>query len=302
MLTAAADPLAGDVDIGGTAVMAKLDAATAAVLLRYFAGNGRWEVRADRGLRYAVRREQPESSLNGFYSGSSPDRQTRVIVSFGRPHGIGNRDDWVTRVAAGAGAVHLRTGGPRPGSPGQTSYLIVEGGGVFLEVYEQSTDTARPFTQATLKEVSAEIADVLAHEGEIKTAGRLADGARYPAPAGAPGDAPTPRLLVEDGMQPGIYQLRADIAPPWLGVVHARVFRVADGERLSEDRLTPASSRIVGWSSDGTGLFPYSAQVTVYEGDWSTAYDARFELWFRDESGAERKLASATRSIHGWQQ
>jgi hypothetical protein len=41
--------------------------------------------------------------------------------------------------------------------------------------------------------------------------------------------------------------------------------------------------------------------VTIYEGDWSNKYKARFELWYKPEQGDESKVAETTRMINGWE-
>jgi hypothetical protein len=76
---------------------------------------------------------------------------------------------------------------------------------------------------------------------------------------------------------------------------------VKTGEQLSEERMTPRSTRYLGWSEGGKTLFPYGSEVTVYEGDWRSAYEAMFELWHRLNDGAEKKFAEKTRMINGWQ-
>jgi hypothetical protein len=73
------------------------------------------------------------------------------------------------------------------------------------------------------------------------------------------------------------------------------------GEQLSEERMTPRSTRYLGWSEGGKTLLSYGSEVTVYEGDWRSAYEARFELWHRSNDGAEKKFAEKTRMINGWQ-
>ena len=70
---------------------------------------------------------------------------------------------------------------------------------------------------------------------------------------------------------------------------------------LSADRITPRTMREIGWSNDGKSIFPYESEVTVYEGDWSHKYRARFEIWFRPSEGSEIKLAEKERIINGWE-
>jgi hypothetical protein len=147
-----------------------------------------------------------------------------------------------------------------------------------------------------MADVFAELTDVLKHRDEIKTTGVMPVESRYPTkhPTAA-------HFTVSDGMQPGIYLLNAAVAPNAAGYIYARVYDVESGQRLSEDRLTTRSIRHVGWSDTGQTFFPYNAEVTVYEGDWSNKYEARFELWHKPEQGDESKVAGTTRMINGWE-
>lgn len=65
--------------------------------------------------------------------------------------------------------------------------------------------------------------------------------------------------------------------------------------------MTPRSVRYLGWSDNGRILFSYGSEVTVYEGDWSFTYEARFELWHRSDNGVEKKLSEKDRMISEWQ-
>jgi hypothetical protein len=102
-------------------------------------------------------------------------------------------------------------------------------------------------------------------------------------------------------MQPGIYLVSATVTPTEPGFAFVKAFNVKTGKRLSEQRMTPRSVRYLGWSEDGKTLFLYGSEVTVYEGDWSSTYEARFELWHRSTNGTEKKLSEKTRMINGWQ-
>jgi hypothetical protein len=280
----------------------KFDAGSRDLLLRYLAGNSRWEISEEEGVKYAVRREKVkgayETTLNGFYPSPAGDshRQTRVILSFGNSHGFGRERGNITRATAGAGDVATIIEEPHVGSPGNSSYLIIRGTGLFLEIYEQSPEAERVFTKAAWAEVCSELRDVLAHLDDIRSEGRVPIESRYP-----PQDLADGEFRVDDGMQPGIYLLKAMVNPTAKGSVYVKVFDASTGQRLSADRITRRSKRIVNWSDDGSTYSAYHAEFTVYEGDWSTKYQARFEIWHQPESGPETKLAEATRLINGWQ-
>lgn len=273
------------------------------ILMRYFAGNGRWEVREENGIAYAVRREevngQYQTTLNGYYSyvSGSQFRQTRVIVSFEQPYSTRGTDrGQFTRANVGEQDVSVTIEGPFSGKPGYSSGVIIEGEGLFLEVYEQSPSIERQFTQQAFEEVSDELSDVLAHLSEIEATGLLPIGSRYPEkpPAAA-------YLNVIDGIQPGIYLLEAAVNPSSPGMLFAKVYNVKTGQQLSVEYITRRSTRIAAWSTDGATVFPYNAEITVYEGDWDQEYEARFELWHRDRAGHETKMIETTRIINGWE-
>lgn len=56
------------------------------------------------------------------------------------------------------------------------------------------------------------------------------------------------------------------------------------------------------WSTDISEKFGAKAGFTIYEGDWGKPYAARFEVWFKPDSGKqERKIAERIFKIEGWQ-
>ena len=82
--------------------------------------------------------------------------------------------------------------------------------------------------------------------------------------------------------------------------METRVFNVDTNKQLSVDRLVPRSRRHVGWSKQGETFFEYNTEFTVYEGDWSSKYMARFELWHITRQG-EHKLVEKVQLINGWE-
>ena len=282
--------------------LTKFDEELSQLLFRYLAGNPRWEIRKERGLRYSVRLERIngdfQTTLNGFYSTYSIGamRQTRVLISFGKAYGFGRERGNITRTTPGQKDVSLIIEGEHAGAPGNSSYTIVSGGKVFLEIYDQAPELKRTFTQRAFNEVSAELADVIEHRKSIQKSGILPVPKHYPKPL------PKKSFLeVRDGMQPGIYLIAAAVSPTEPGYAYIKAFNTRTGERLSEERMTPRSVRYLGWSNDEKTLFSYGSEVTVYEGDWSSTYEARFELWHRSDKGVEKKLSDKTRMINGWQ-
>ena len=282
--------------------LSKFDAELSPILFRYLAGNPRWEIREEAGVRYAVRLERVdgefETTTNGFYSRRENGvvHQTRVLISFGQEYGFGKERENITRTKTGEKDVSVIIEGDHAGTPGNSSYIIIAGGAIFLEIYDQAPELTRTFTQQVFEDVSAELMDVIAHRDAIEKDGVLPVPERYPEPL------PEKRSFeIRDDVQPGIYRVTAAVGPDEPGFIFVKAFNVKTGERLSEERVTQRSTRFVGWSEDGKTLFPYSAEVTVYEGDWDSTYEARFELWHHSNDGIEKKLAEKTRPINGWQ-
>lgn len=282
--------------------LSRFNEETLPILLRYLAGNPRWEIREERGLTYAVRLKEVDgefkTTLNGFYSEriNRETHQTRILIAFEDEHGFGREHGNVTRAEPGPNDVPITIEGDHAGTPGNSSYLIVQGNGLTIEIYDQCPEPERTFTQSAYNEVSEELAAVLEHADSIARTGVLPVTDYYPLPL------PTEETFdVEDGMQPGIYRVHAAVNTTAPGVTYLKVFDTTTGARLSEQRLTPRSSRRIGWTSEEGVFFAYQSQVTVYEGDWDHQYEARFELWLREEDGTETKLDETTRMINGWQ-
>lgn len=278
------------------------DASSRAILLRYLATSSRWEVREERGVKYAVRREKEngkyETSLNGFYRfhNENSTLQTRVILSFDKPYGFGYDYGNVTRAKAGEKEVAITIEGKHFGSPGKSSYLIIQGAGLFLEIYEQASKEKRNFTNAAYAEVSSELTEVKRHLNEVKSTGILPILLRYHQK-----HANKKSFSIRDGIQPGIFLLDAEVNSTVEGYVYTKAFNVSTGKRLSSRQMSIVSRRYVGWSSDGKQYFPYHAEVKVSEGNWDVQYEARFELWHHAIDGTETKLAETKRIINGWQ-
>lgn len=285
----------------------EIDDKLSQILFQYLAGNPRWEIREVRGLRYAVRLEPTDNSfndsfkstLNGFYShhyGNNQVRQTRVLISFGKEYAFGNERGNITRTKVGEKNTPVIIESEHDGLPGNSSYTIVSADKLFLEIYDQAPELKRLFTQEAFNQVSAELKNVITHQATIKKTGIMPEPDYYPLPL------PKKNYFeINDGMQPGIFQLDAAINTTESGLAYVKAFNVKTGDQLSKDRMTSRSTRHMGWSEDGKTLFHYQSEITVYEGDWESTYKARFELWYRSNKGTEKKLAEKTRMIQGWE-
>jgi hypothetical protein len=279
--------------------LSKFDAAESDILFRYLAGNERWEIREERGKKYAVRRERVDGSLktalNGFYSAShgGSHSQTRVLLVFEGEYGFGREHSNVTRTRPGMADVPVVVESEHSGTPGNSSYLIVKGPSISLEIYDQAPTIERVFTKSSLREVGKELTAVLAHRDVIKTTGLMPDPEYYPRPL--------PKVPSFDVTgDSGIYQMTAFINPTAVGHVETRVFKTSSGKQLSTRQ--EQSRRYVGWSNDGRNFFPYNADVMVTDGSfWSSSYEARFELWHTSPDGTQTKLAEKSRTVSDWE-
>jgi hypothetical protein len=272
------------------------------------AAHPHWDLRELHGqdaCSVAVRME-PDSegryqpSLNGFYSDFYGDHdvvQTRVLLTMDCMHGYGRPRGVAVETHAEAGATQLNLENDES-QPGKSSYLVIQSpSGLNLEVMEQSQVDLRTYTQTAMGEIEDTLQQALAGTLEILSKAGAAE------------------LVVAEGMQPGIYQLRGWVNPGVSGLVYAKVryagpahgetpptdVQGKEGELLSADRVEPKSIRTVAFGADPDVQYPYRSEVTVYEGDWGAPYTVSMELWLRpQDGGAERMLVSQETVIEGW--
>jgi hypothetical protein len=173
-----------------------------------------------------------------------------------------------------------------------TDLVIIDAGNACLEIFEQSAAPERRITKALLRLVEDELRPL----ADTPTEDTLR--ALLPPDAISRGE---PDIALRDSFEGGIYEatLRANPGEP--GLAWLKAFEVTKSTPLSVSRLAEYSNVRLGWSSDPDELFTGGSTFTIYEGDWDQYYAARFELWFRPDSGApERKLAERTFKIQGW--
>lgn len=289
--------------------LAGLSTADRATVEDALASHPHWDLRQMQGrdgsCQVAVRMQPDESghyepSLNGFYSDfySGEDVvQSRVLLTLDCVHGYGRPRGVMVETGATGGPTQLNLENDE-GQPGKTSYLRVSSpSGLGVEIMEQSKVDTRGFTRRTLAELENTFGQALA--GTLQVSSK-------------PGHA---ELVVAEGMQPGMYQLRGWVNPGAPGQVYAKVrytgpasgeqppaeVKGREGELLSADRVQPKSTRTVAFGADATVQYPYRSEVTVYEGDWGAPYTVSVELWFAPEDGdAERILVSQEAVIEGW--
>jgi hypothetical protein len=103
-----------------------------------------------------------------------------------------------------------------------------------------------------------------------------------------------------NSFQPGIYTYDISINKTGKGIVFLKAYEVTQKDQLSIEELKLRSAITVK-PSDTIIRYRLKDDFTIYEGDWSHPYAARFEMWFRsDATGKETKLAQKYYKIEGW--
>ncbi|MFZ9938091.1 MAG: hypothetical protein ACO3JG_13690, partial [Luteolibacter sp.] len=257
-------------------------------LLAYLEASPDWHVFMERGNRFAARRwscdGEPRDTLHGYISEFGEDNgfQTRCLICIDRKPWSRYR---VRHVKEGNEPAKLEI---ETGNNLRQSRVMIECGGVWVEIFEQSGNAERRITKATIEALEKEFSGFVVNPSEAvaDARGRARDLARRLA-----GNDGQPFRLLE-GMQPGIYGVHYSLNPGEPGVVYLKASELTKGTRLSEDRLRQASATRMTWSNNPAERFGAKAGFTIYEGDWGKPYAARFEVWFKPDTGKpERKLA-----------
>ncbi|OGC23639.1 hypothetical protein A2310_00915 [candidate division WOR-1 bacterium RIFOXYB2_FULL_37_13] len=275
------------------------------LLVRYLASSPQWLLTKERNELYAYRRfvinKDWQSNLNGFYSSydfnlwdQQQRFQFRVILRIdGTKYPFPFQDIGTFAKADDKEAtLKMKEDGDEVSFQGINSCLILKSKKVVLEIFEQSLNYERPFTELALREIKQEFKNLL-------KAGKV-DASILPKGAIKKGK---PDISITDGDQGGIYMIKAHLNPNELGYVYAKVFESKSGRVLSASTITNESLEYIGWSKNKQEQFFYNTEITIYEGDWGDYRSARFELWFVPDSGTpERKLVEKNFKIEGWQQ
>ncbi len=264
----------------------------------YIEASPDWHVFVEQRNCFASRRwsygGEPKDTLHGYISefGGDSGFQTRCLICL-------DRKQW-SRYSV----QHVEEGS-KPVKPDMNwdnnlheSRVMIECGRVWVEIFEQSGKLERRVTKATVTALEKEFSEF---ERDPKAAlARVRARSRELASRLAGKDGHPFRLLT--GMQPGIYGVVYSLNPGEPGSVYLKAFEVTKGTSLSVDRLEGASKTRMTWSTEPSERFGAKAGFTIYEGDWGKPYAARFEVWFRPDSGrTERKLAERIFKIEGWQ-
>jgi hypothetical protein len=263
----------------------------------YIEASPDWHVFIERGNRFAARRwtirGEPRVELHGYISELDGDAgfQTRCLVCL-------DRKQW------GWYSVQHVEEGKRPVQPVMSfdnnlheSRVMIKCGGVWVEIFEQSGKPERRVTKATLSALEKEFSKFLVDPQDALAEARVRSTELARNQTGKDGQ---PFRLV-DGIQPGIYVAVFSLNPGEPGSVYLKAFEVTKEMPLSVGSLRSNSETRMTWSTNPTERFGAKTGFTVYEGDSYNPYAARFEVWFKPDSGKpERKLAERLFKISGW--
>lgn len=264
----------------------------------YIEASPDWHVFIERGNHFAARRwsygGEPRDELHGYISefGGDSGFQTRTLLCL-------DRKQWSSY------EVQHVPEGPKPVTPEMEtgnqmheSRLMIECGDVWVEIFEQSKMPERRVTKASIATLESEFSEFLRDPAATVS---LAKKQSHDLALRQAGNTDQPFQLLE-GMQPGIYGVSYALNPGEPGVVYLKAIEITRGTRLSEERLKSSSETRMTWSPDPAERFGAKSGFTIYEGDWGKPYAARFEVWFKPDSGhPERKLAERVFKIEGWQ-
>lgn len=266
--------------------------------LEYIEASPDWHVFLEKGNRFAVRRwsydGEPRNTLHGYISefNNTSKFQTRCLLCLDcRP--------WssylIQHVQEGSNPVKPEMS---LGNGLHESRVMIECGKVWVEIFEQSGNPERRITKASLAKLEEEFSEFLKDPENAVAIARARSRELATRFAGDTGNSF--RLL--KGMQPGIYSVVYLLNPGESGIVYLKAFEVTKGTPLSVARLKAASTTRMASSANPTEKFSAKAGFTIFEGDWGKPYAARFEVWFKPDSGnPDRKLAERIFKIEGWQ-
>lgn len=281
-----------------------------ALLMRYLESSASWRVYEGRGGLFAARRwqfgTQWISTLTDMYwqadlegrgnlNGNRTNFDLATVLHFnGQINLPPERFSWMDE-----GMVFSPVSLSRNNEMNASSCLIRCGGTVLLEIFESSAGQERRLTEAALSQLETEFKAVLDRKDF--------DPSLLPAGSIKRGN-PSLNLYGEHG----IYDCEAWVNPGEPGIVYLKAYEITHNTPLSAgllnygDRtctmLYQDSNERIGWSSDAQDLFLSATHITMMPGGWGKPYAARFELWFRPDSGKpERELLTRNFIIEGYE-
>ncbi len=261
------------------------------LLHRYLACSPAWRVFEEDGHRYAMRRwfSTPHwhSESNGYYSAGASTIKTVIGLDgkniFRRVQSLPFGEDCEPVIG------HF----PKGVNRSMESTTAFKQNGLLVSLYENSGRPERRMTAAAIDYMNTEFQSLL-NNPRPKAIWQLV------APLQSPPSKPS--ITLWNDIQPGLYEADIWANPGEPGCVYLKAFEVTGNTSLSEGRLWEDTNEWIGWSNEPRQLFQANSSFTIYEGDWGHPYAARFEVWFKPDSGQpDRKLIERVFKIEGWQ-
>ena len=267
---------------------------TKAIFLHYLACHSEWRLyRRIRDGLHAVRYfRYPDGTiaayLNQFYAHFLPTGQNGKKVGDPALEFQFRFEIGLDGKAWNSSSLFPRDKTEHRGNSWDTRFLC---GKALVNICDQSQFPGRQMTAAALARTEKEFALLLENLKDWKKL--------LPADSFRRGK---PDLILRNGMQGGIYEGAVWCNPGEKGTIYLKAFEITKGTPLSVQRLKLSSSCISGWSDDPQEQYFNAMNFTIYEGRWGQYYGARFEVWFKPDSGGpERKLFEKNYKIQGWE-
>jgi len=283
------------------------------ILNYYLSVHPSWRVFEKDGKRFATRRWRLDKEWNyvshGYYtnydirsfSGKEkvPRFQSRVTIGLdGKPWATSNSFrksiimEFGSQGKIESSSVSI---GQKKKSEIERSDLLVKNKDITLEIFEESASKGRNMTKGILNYLNNEFSTLLYI---IET---NSNSVRSLIPQNGIKKG-KPIFYLKNTHSPGIYTTHLWANPIEAGKIYLKVFEVTQGTPLSINRIKKYSNEWTGYSTNASELFLTNGEITIYEGDWGDPYAARFEVWFKPDSGKkERKLLEKIFKIEGWQ-
>lgn len=183
-----------------------------------------------------------------------------------------------------------------------------------FDIFEYSRAEGHPMTAKTLELAKKEFSVLLSEDPEAWRKSLPTDAIRKDGQAD---------ITLYRNSYLGMYNADVWCNPGEPGFIYLKAFEITQGTPLSGNDfkslmrkywLTAKTSLVVdsledetnvktGYSKDPSELFFAPMRFTIYEGNWGRCYGARFEVWFKPDSGQpERKLLEKNFEIGGWEE
>ncbi|MBQ7693882.1 MAG: hypothetical protein IJT50_02045 [Lentisphaeria bacterium] len=267
---------------------------TKAIFLQYLACHSEWRLyRRIRDGLHAVRYfRYPDGTiaayLNQFYAHFLPTGQNGKKVGDPALEFQFRFEIGLDGKAWNSSSLFPRDKTEHRGNSWDTRFLC---GKALVNICDQSQFPGRQMTAAALARTEKEFALLLENLKDWKKL--------LPADSFRRGK---PDLILRNRTQGGIYEGAVWCNPGERGTIYLKAFEITKGTPLSVQRLELSSNCVSGWSDDPREQYFNAMNFTIYEGRWGQYYGARFEVWFKPDSGGpERKLFEKNYKIQGWE-